>query len=195
MRGKDFDPDLALQRAMELFWVRGYEATGITDLTEHLGIARASLYATFRSKSELYHRALERYCLRQAGPLMEALEQPGPFLPVIEGLLSHLSDVTAGDEERRGCLVVNATAERIPTDPETVRQVSEHLQRDQDLLRRALERAQHDGEVRTNQSPTAQANFLVATILGLRVLGKATADRDQLHDVVSVAVGALRAEG
>lgn len=192
MRHKEFDPDLALGRAMDLFWAKGYEATGITDLTEHLGIARASLYATFGSKSELYHRALERYCTRQAGPVMAALEATGPFLPTIHGLLSHLADVTAGDRERRGCLVVNATAERIPADPITTAQVEAHLRHDHEVLEGALRRAQAHGEVRTDQSPAAQASFLVATILGIRVLGKARSDLEQLHDVVAVAVDGLR---
>jgi TetR/AcrR family transcriptional repressor of nem operon len=191
VRTKDFDPDLALDRAMQLFWSQGYEATGITDLTEHLGIARASLYATFGSKSELYQRALNRYCTRQARPHLEALDGPGPFLPLIERILHHLADATAGDQARRGCLVVNAASERIPADAETTRLVEEHLRHEQEVLHRALERAQGAGEVRSDQTATAQAGFLVATILGLRVLGKAMADTDQLHDVVGVALDAL----
>jgi len=190
VRTKDFDPDLALERAMHLFWSQGYEATGITELTEHLGIARASLYATFGSKSELYQRALNRYCTRQARPHLEALDGPGPFLALIERILHHLADA-AGDPARRGCLVVNAASERIPADAETTRQVEEHLRHEQEVLRRALERAQGAGEVRSDQTATAQAGFLVATILGLRVLGKAMADTDQLHDVVGVALDAL----
>lgn len=195
MRSKEFDPDLALGRAMNLFWAKGYEATGITDLTEHLGIARASLYATFGSKSELYHRALERYCTRQAGPVLAALEAPGPIMPTIHGLLSHLADITAGDPERRGCLVVNATAERIPADPTTTRLVEAHLRHDHEVLEGALRRGQAHGEVRTDQSPAAQANFLVATILGIRVLGKARCDLEQLRDVVDVALAGLRNAG
>jgi len=192
MRTKDFDPDLALERAMHLFWSQGYEATGITDLTEHLGIARASLYATFGSKSQLYQRALNRYCTRQARPHLEVLDGPGPFLPLIEQILHHLADATAGDQARRGCMVVNAASERIPADAETSRQVEEHLRHEQQVLRRALERAQGAGEVRSDQTATAQAGFLVATILGLRVLGKALADTDQLHDVVEIALNALQ---
>ncbi|MFE5588533.1 helix-turn-helix domain-containing protein, partial [Kitasatospora sp. NPDC056531] len=57
-RTKEFDPDAALQAALELFWRRGYEATSMADLVEGLGIARASIYATFGSKRELYLRAL-----------------------------------------------------------------------------------------------------------------------------------------
>jgi len=53
-RTKEFDPEAALQAALELFWRRGYEATSMSDLVDHLGIGRASLYATFGNKHELY---------------------------------------------------------------------------------------------------------------------------------------------
>ncbi len=60
-RTKEFDPDAALQSALELFWRRGYEATSMADLVEALGIGRASIYATFGNKHDLYLKALERY--------------------------------------------------------------------------------------------------------------------------------------
>ncbi len=60
-RVKEFDPDQALDRAMELFWRKGYEATSVQDLVEHMGINRFSLYDTFGSKHELFMAALDRY--------------------------------------------------------------------------------------------------------------------------------------
>lgn len=192
MRTKEFDPDLALDRAMELFWVRGYEATGVADLVGHLGIARASLYATFGSKAELYRRALDRYCERQAGPVIDALEEPGPVLPRITAMLEHLAAVPETDGERRGCLVVNAAMERVPVDALVTERIVEHLDKDVDVLTRALARAQQQGELNAEQDPRAMARFVVATIQGLRVVGKATARSDVLRDVVAVALRALR---
>ncbi|CAM5718591.1 TetR/AcrR family transcriptional regulator OS=Streptomyces alboniger OX=132473 GN=CP975_11160 PE=4 SV=1 [Streptomyces alboniger] len=60
-RTKEFDPEAALQSALELFWQRGFEATSMSDLVEHLGIGRASIYATFGSEHELYLKALDSY--------------------------------------------------------------------------------------------------------------------------------------
>ncbi len=60
-RTKEFDPDVALRKVLDLFWRRGYEATSMADLVEHLGVARASIYATFGGKRELYLKALDRY--------------------------------------------------------------------------------------------------------------------------------------
>ncbi len=192
MRTKEFDPDVALQRAMELFWCRGYEATSVADLVEHLGVARASLYATFGGKAELYRRALDRYCEQVAGPVLAALEEPGPVLPRIRAMLEHLAAVAETDGDRRGCLVVNAAMERVPADEPVTARIVGHLDRDVDVLSRALVRAQEQGEIGADAEPVALARFLVTTIQGMRVVGKATARSDLLDDVVTVALGALR---
>ena len=65
-RTKEFDPEVALERAMELFWRRGYATTSVADLVAHLGVARASLYSTFGTKHDLYVAALERYKIGRA---------------------------------------------------------------------------------------------------------------------------------
>lgn len=60
-RTRGFDTEVAVSRAMELFWMRGYEATSLRDLTQHLGIGQGSLYAAFGDKQGLYRAALEHY--------------------------------------------------------------------------------------------------------------------------------------
>src|SRR3712207_8964185 len=85
---------------MELFWRRGYHATSLSDLTEHLGIGRASLYATFGPKHELYVRPLDRYrCTRTPSPV-EVLGRPGPALPAIRTLLDTWANTAAAAEPR-----------------------------------------------------------------------------------------------
>ncbi len=92
-RSKEFDPDVVLGRALELFWQRGYEATSMADLVEHLGIGRASIYATFGSKHDLYLKALERYVRTRDPDLVESLSQPGPALPAVRAWWSCTSRI------------------------------------------------------------------------------------------------------
>src|SRR5690606_518976 len=113
-RSKEFDPETVLRRALELFWRRGYEATSMADLVEHLGIGRASLYATFGSKHDLYMKALECYVRTQEPAPVELLSQPGPALPAVRALVELCTEDSIRDLERRGCMIVNAAAELLP---------------------------------------------------------------------------------
>ncbi|MFE0778507.1 TetR/AcrR family transcriptional regulator, partial [Streptomyces sp. NPDC058861] len=107
-RTKEFDPDAALRAALELFWARGYEATTMADLVEHLGVGRASLYATFGNKHELYLKALDRYTEANDPRLVEELSAPGPALPAVRALVRRFAAEAATDGERlTGGLVTN----------------------------------------------------------------------------------------
>ena len=65
-RKRQFDADVALDRALEVFWTRGYEGATLPELTRAMGINRPSLYAAFGNKEQLFHKALDRY---QTGPM------------------------------------------------------------------------------------------------------------------------------
>src|SRR5689334_6119833 len=104
-RTKEFDPDVALQKALELFWERGYEATSMADLVRHLGVARASIYATFGGKHDLYVKAFERYLHTRDPAIVDALSQPGPVLPAVRSLVESYAEQSLCDERRRGCMV------------------------------------------------------------------------------------------
>src|SRR6266536_699926 len=172
-RTKEFDPDTALQGALELFWRRGYEATSMADLVQHLGIGRASIYATFGSKHELYLKALDRYLqLRNPNPI-ELLSQPGPALPAVRALVQQYAEESACDEQRRGCLVVNAAVERLPGAS-------------------AVTRARAQGELADDCDPRVLARFLLVVLQGLRVLGKGHPDPERLRDAAAQALTALK---
>ncbi len=108
-RTKEFDPEAALRAALELFWRRGYEATSMSDLVEHLGVGRASIYATFGNKHDLYMKALESYDRAGLTPMVRELSQPGPALPPVRAIVRRYA-AEAADEQLRslGCLVTNA---------------------------------------------------------------------------------------
>lgn len=189
---KHFDPETALDRAMVLFWRQGYEATSVHDLVAELGLSRSSLYATFGDKQALFGAALERYRRNEAGPRHAALSGDGPVVDSVRALLEGIAAAPFVHPDRRGCLIVNAAMERIPADPVIARVVAEQLGHFEAALATALRRGQDRGELDTSQDATALARFLVTVVQGMRVVGKAGADPAVLHDVVDVAVGAIR---
>src|SRR6267143_5467200 len=107
-RHKEFDRDETLQKAMEVFWSRGYEAASIGDLVKHMGINRQSLYDTFGDKHTLYLLALDRYREVEGRRMFELLEQPGSVKKTLRQLFEGVVDGSLRDGQRRGCFMGNA---------------------------------------------------------------------------------------
>ncbi|MFG1708705.1 TetR/AcrR family transcriptional regulator [Nonomuraea sp. M3C6] len=188
-RPRTFDIDAAVDRAMELFWRQGFEATSTEDLVEGLGITRGSLYKAFGSKEQLYAMALRRYCERHAVGLIEMLDRAEQVRPAIRAVLMELVEADLADPER-GCLLVNAATER-SAHPDTVQRVSHTMGQIESALAGALERARVRGDIAADKKPRELAQFLTTFLQGLRVMGKARADRAFLENAVEVALGAL----
>ncbi|MEU9181582.1 TetR/AcrR family transcriptional regulator [Streptomyces sp. NPDC048550] len=191
-RTKEFDPDAALQSALELFWRRGYEATSVTDLVEHLGIGRASIYATFGSKHELYLKALDRYAQSVDPRLFADLSGPGPALPAVRTVVRRFASEAASPEERlNGCFITNTAAELGAHDSVAARRVESSWDRLETLLHAALVRAQAQGELPPERDPRALARMLLVLLQGVRVVGKALADPTRVRDAAEQALSLL----
>lgn len=188
-RPRAFDLDLAVERAMGLFWRQGYEATSLADLTRELGIGQGSLYAAFGSKDGLYAAALGRYCSSHAAGLVALLEDAAELRPVLWTALRAMAEADAGDPDR-GCLLVNAAIERAD-DPATADTVTATMRQVESALAGALERARARGELSADKDPIALARFLTTFVQGLRVMGKARAAPPVIDDALEVALASL----
>lgn len=186
-RTKEFDPDVALRAAMNLFWRKGYEATSMQDLVDHLGLGRGSIYATFGSKHELYLLALDRYAEDLDSRALDQFSRPGPALPAVrEFVEAFLADALA---DNRGCLVTN-TAVECPRDRAIARRVESNWDGLETVLAGALTRARNQGELADGKDPRALARFLVTFVQGLRVLAKVPDER-RMRDAVDQALALL----
>lgn len=189
-RTKEFDPDVALRAALDLFWRKGYEATSIQDLVEHLGIGRASIYATFGTKHELYLRALDRYCEEMVGHNAYTLAPAGPALPAVRQLITSFAEDALTDPDRKGCFVTNTAVECLPHDELAATRVDIGLNGLESAIAGTLSRARDQGELSADKDPLALARFLVTLIQGIRVIAKRP-DRQRLRDAVGQALSLL----
>lgn len=188
-RPRAFDETVALQKALDTFWQRGYGATSMEDLVAGMGLNRASLYATFGDKHQLFLRVLRHY-QQQAYQNLTALTAD-PAVPALDHV-RRILDLTAGlcfaDAQRKGCLMVNATTELLPHDAEVLAVAAHYQQFLETLLTALLRQGQERGEVRTTASPRAQARLLLSVLNGLRVLAKANPDPQLVQDVVETVL-------
>ncbi|WP_432161958.1 TetR/AcrR family transcriptional regulator [Streptomyces tendae] len=191
-RTKEFDPDAALRAALELFWRRGYEATSMSDLVEHLGVGRASIYATFGNKRELYLKALARYEQGLLPDLLEDLSRPGPALPGVRSLVRRYAEEASADDSRlHGCFVTNTAAELAPHDAVAARRVERNWDQLETVLHTALARARAEGDLPAGRDPLALARMLLVLLQGMRVVGKASPDPARVRDAAEQALALL----
>jgi TetR/AcrR family transcriptional repressor of nem operon len=190
-RTRGFDPDVALRQAMELFWDRGYAATSMADLVEHLGVARAGIYSVFGGKRELYLKALQRYSNDKDPVLVGLLGRPGSALGNVRDLVEIYAAEVVGDERRRGCLVVNSAVELSARDAAVAALIGRSWEVLEAALTSALVRAKQDGELSPEKDPQALARLLVVVLQGLRVLGRAEPRPSLVRDAVDQVSAAL----
>ena len=189
-RPKEFDPERAVEQAMEVFWRQGFEATSVTDLTDALGISRASLYGTFGSKDAVYERALERYRLLEGTRALGCLAGAGTARERVRALFDRFASGALQDPDNKGCLILNAAMER-PHDPSTAAQVRAALGGIELALAGVLAEARERGELDPGKDPRELARFLTTALQGVRLMAKATRDPRVLQDTIAVALRAL----
>ncbi|MGV9297508.1 TetR/AcrR family transcriptional regulator [Amycolatopsis sp. NPDC003676] len=190
-RVREFDTDEVIQKAMEVFWRKGYEATSIQDLAEATGLGRGSLYAAFDSKHGLYERALQRYVRQTTDATRESLMQRVPIRQVMRDLLLGRIDDALEEPGRPGCLLVMAITERVPHDEAANRIVCDAIAALQDSFYGTLHLARSMGELPPGADIPALSNFLVTMIQGLRVMSAVCRDKTLLGQVVDTALNAI----
>jgi TetR/AcrR family transcriptional repressor of nem operon len=191
-RPRQFDPDEVLDRSMREFWERGYRVTSVDDLVEATGVRPGSLYHAFPGgKRGLFLQALDRYSKLVVPEKMGALESPGAGLAELRGYFDGLVEDLTTREGRIGCLMVNSTMELAAEDSEVGAIVRKHMARLERNAARALRSAKRRGEISGHIDPRAKATQLMATGMGLMVVGKTDPGRKVLEAIVEAAFADL----
>jgi TetR/AcrR family transcriptional repressor of nem operon len=191
-RPRQFDPEDVLDRSMHEFWERGYRETSVDDLVEATGVRPGSLYHAFPGgKRGLFLQALDRYSKLVVPEKLGALERAGAGLAELRAYFDGLVSDLATREGRMGCLMVNSTMELAAEDSEVGEVVRNHMTRLERSAERALRSAKHRGEIPAGVDPGAKAKQLMATGMGLMVVGKTNPGRKMLETIVESAFADL----
>jgi TetR/AcrR family transcriptional repressor of nem operon len=192
-RPRQFDADDVVDRSMREFWGRGYRDTSVDDLVTATGLQPGSLYNAFPGgKRSLFLKALDRYSKLVVPAKLGALESPDAGLAELRAYFDGLVEDLLTPEGRMGCLMVNSTVELAAEDSEVGAIVRNHMQRLERNAETALRNAQRDGEIGEQIVPRAKATQLMATGMGLMVVGKTDPGRQALEAIVDAAFADLR---
>jgi TetR/AcrR family transcriptional repressor of nem operon len=189
-RPKEFNPATALDKAMELFWRKGYEATSIEDLLTSMDINRGSLYETFGDKQQLFLAAMDRYCNGMIADRLKLLDQPGPAIETIKNFIRDMVRMALATR-RKGCLIANTAMELASHEKEIGDRVASALGDLEEAFFKALQRAKKNGELRKNQDPRAIARYLTTMMQGVIVMYKAGTSTEALRDAVETGLSVL----
>lgn len=186
-RPRAFDAEKALNRAMHVFWRKGYLGTSLSDLTGAMGINRPSLYAAFGNKESLFRKALECYSKGPSGYLGEALQEPNARA-VVKRVLHGVVDLLTDPQTPRTCLWVHGALScgDDPLREEFAAQRGAGLAK----LRRRLQRAIAEGDLPPDADADALARYVQTVNFGLTVQASTGAIRKELLRIVEIALKA-----
>src|SRR5262245_27898679 len=151
-RPRAFDIDDALDRALKLFWRKGYEGTSLSDLTKAMGINRPSLYAAFGNKEALFRKAIDRYVEGPACHVHEAISEP-TARAVVARLLRGSIDLITDSRNPQGCFMVQSALACGESADAVRREMTRRRSAEEAVLRERLERAVTEGDLPSSADP------------------------------------------
>lgn len=188
-RPRAFDVEEALNRALQVFWRKGYEGTSLTDLTEAIGINRPSLYAAFGNKEDLFRKAVDRYADGPGAYVREALKE-STARAVAERLMWGAVDLLTDPRTPPGCLMVQGALSCGTSSDPIRRDLIARRAAGEAALRQRFKRAMSDGDLTTQIDPGDLARYVTTIIHGMSVQAAGGARRKELRRVADMALRA-----
>jgi AcrR family transcriptional regulator len=186
-RPRSFDAGKALDRALDVFWRKGYEGASVSDLTKAMGINRPSLYAAFGDKEKLFRKVLDRYAEGPASFSYAALQEP-TSRAVVERLLYGTADLLTSQQNPHGCLWVQGALACGNAADSVRRELISRRMAGEAALRQRLSRARTEGDLPPDANPTSLARYIVIVIQGMSVQAAGGASRAELRHVIDIAL-------
>lgn len=188
---KQYERADLLDKAVELFRLRGFNGTSTAELVSELGVNRKSMYAEFGSKQGLFEAALERYSQQHLSGVLAPIEAPDAGVDAIREAFSGYASASEGWFHGRGCLMCNTAVERAALDPGSARYVAAYLERLTATFRHALRNGQRSGEIDESADLDELAAFFTTALIGVAACIRAEAPPEQVRAACKVATSLL----
>jgi len=190
-RTKVFDENAVLDKAVKLFWEKGFLATSAEDLVSTLGISRSSLYDTYGDKKKLFIKSLKRYIGTQSETLISSLSSSENAKESIYEIFTDLIKNNPDDNNQYGCLIVNTSIEFSCQETEIKDLIEKNNQKIIKALRFLIKKNQDNGKMSNQTNPEKIAQFIFNTIIGLRVNAKAGTSFEKMKNITDVALSVI----
>ena len=191
-RPRAYEPEVALARALDVFWKDGFAATSLDDLSAATGMNRPSLYGAFGDKRELYKKSYDSYRARARQRMGEVFSVDMPLRPMLERIYSIALDMyLSGEDGPRGCFTVMTATSEAVFDPDIRAMVVTGLVEMDRFFLRMFKQAQERGELSASADPQVLAQLASATIHTIAIRARAQVPRGELEAIVNGAIGVM----
>jgi AcrR family transcriptional regulator len=182
-----FDHDEALEKALKVFWLRGYEGASMAVLTEAMGINRPSIYGAFGNKEELFRKALHKYLSGPVAYVADAMNEP-TARQVVEKFLANSAEFLTNPDNPPGCMIVQG-ALSCGVESELIRdELIAYRKGYEEALRQRFELAQEQKDLPANINPAGLAKYVATIHQGMSVQARSGASREELMVLVNTVL-------
>jgi TetR/AcrR family transcriptional repressor of nem operon len=186
-RPKQYKYEAVLEKAMDLFWTKGYNGTSVQELVDNLKLSKASMYEAFEDKHGLFMATLHNYRKRLQNNLKMLEEIPSPLQAIRISFQSVIEDVT-DKRHRRGGYLTNTAIEMAPHDAEVEQWVIDSMSDYEELYKKLLRSAIEKGELKNVENIDAKAYYLTNVLQGLMVYAKVKQDKAKLNAIMELSL-------
>lgn len=190
-RNKSYNDDIVLEKAMNVFWVHGYEATSVRLLEKEMGINQFSIYSSFSNKKNLFIESIRNYREYVKKHRFQVLLQKDAGMAELESFLLSAANTKKSGAETKGCLIVNTAGELGDKDKDISYEVNQYYDFIRDMLKNVLRNAIEKKEIPSETSIEQQANFFLGVMQSISVASK-TMDSNQLNDFITLALKQIK---
>ncbi len=189
-RNKNYDENIVLKKALNVFWEYGYKATSTRLLEKKMGINQFSIYSSFNSKKELFLRAIKKYREYVEQNVYKDLLKPDSGITDLQAFLLSATMANTAKFKNRGCMIVNTAAEIGNSDSEIAREIELYYNFIRGMMKNILHNAIAKNEVSADIDVDKLANYFLGVMQGISVASK-TMNIKQINDFVSVALSII----
>jgi TetR/AcrR family transcriptional regulator, copper-responsive repressor len=191
-RPRAYQPDIALGKALDLFWKDGFAATSLDDLSAATGMNRPSLYGAFGDKRELYIKSYQRYRDDARAAMRDIFRQEMPIRKRLERIYAVALDIyLSGEAGPRGCFTVMTAASEAVADPEIRAMVLEGFSELDKAFASCFRLAEENGELPATADPAVLAQIASATIHSIAIRARARVPRKELEAITKGAIDVM----
>jgi AcrR family transcriptional regulator len=191
-RPREFDRDIALARARDLFWNRGYEGVSMADLVNALGLASARIYAAFGSKEDLFRQAIKLYESQEGGFAARALAEEPTVVRAIERMLREGVELYTR-RGPRGCMVVSAATNCASENDRVQEWLAERRRARTATILKRMKKAVRSGELRKDADAQSLSDLCASVLHGISVQARDGVPRERLLAMIPVLIAILEA--